>query len=144
MKTTNLVKVVKKNNKIPKQNVYNIFYIGYWIDLDIFYRLYSGVSFLTAVLIYFLLPETKGKSLSEIEEIFGWSELSGKTFNFNQEILILESLKISKVNKYIVYILFYIFLTIRYTTYLLFQSDSTHLLRSMTWPGTRRKIKTMI
>jgi len=33
--------------------------------------LYSGVSFLAAVLIYFLLPETKGKSLSEIEEIFG-------------------------------------------------------------------------
>ena len=34
-------------------------------------RLFSGVSLLGVLLVFFLLPETKGKSLSEIEEIFG-------------------------------------------------------------------------
>lgn len=41
------------------------------IGYDGVYWLYSGVSFLAVVLVYFLLPETKGKSLSEIEEMFG-------------------------------------------------------------------------
>jgi len=41
------------------------------IGHDGIYWLYSGVSFFAVVFVYFLLPETKGKSLSEIEKIFG-------------------------------------------------------------------------
>ena len=35
-----------------------------------FLRLFSGVSLLGVLCVFFLIPETKGKSLSEIEELF--------------------------------------------------------------------------
>lgn len=34
------------------------------------YWLFSGVSLIGVLCVYFLIPETKGKSLSEIEELF--------------------------------------------------------------------------
>ena len=34
------------------------------------YWVYAGISFLGFLFVYFLLPETKGKTLEEIEAIF--------------------------------------------------------------------------
>jgi len=44
--------------------------LGMVIGYSGVYWLFSGVSLLGVLLVFFLLPETKGKSLSEIEEIF--------------------------------------------------------------------------
>jgi facilitated trehalose transporter len=47
--------------------------------------LYSAVCFCSCIFVYFLVPETKGKSLIEIEEFFELKQMSRKSKNKNKE-----------------------------------------------------------
>ncbi|XP_069687135.1 facilitated trehalose transporter Tret1-like [Periplaneta americana] len=56
------------------------------IGKDGTFMLYSAVCFSSCIFVYFLVPETKGKSLIEIEEIFELTDISKKAHETKKEI----------------------------------------------------------